>query len=482
MKIKPPQLSIFFPFINLRKFFIRFCLVVLLAALLIAVNYFGVKFNARWDLTALKQHTLSVSTVKILKNLDTDVQLTALYVGIPPNYIKDLLGEYERFSGGRLKSEIIDPLVDLSYAAQFGSTVSGEEKRVVVRAGKERRDIDFKDEPLSEGNLTNALLKVTRKNRTVYFVTGHDEFDTDSKDGTGYSILKNTLEEKNYTLKKLFLGSADSIPQNCDLLVIAGPKNPIPDKEEDVIQGFLKKGGKALFLIESAPRSTEEQPLSESEKQKNPTLNRILNPWGFELGDDVVVDLENHVGNDVGCPATRNYPHHKEIVRNLDYTFYIRPRSIAIVPSKPESVKIAPLVFTASPKSSWVETNKFLHVKFEEKEDTRGPVSIAAVAWEPKNEKKTADTKIVIFTDGEFATNNFIGQYSNADMILNSIQWLAEEENLLPFIQKNFSVKRLDLTSKQVHMTAIILFALPIVILGLGLFVWWRQKNYDASQ
>ena len=141
-----------------------------------------------------------------------------------------------------------------------------------------------------------------------------------------------------------------------------------------------------MFLIESTPLGTKENPLTEKDKLKNPSLNGILNPWGLTIGDDVVVDMENYVGADVGCPVTRNYPHHKEIVNGLDYTFYIRPRSISMLPNHRSTIKMAPLVFTASKKNSWAETDKTLQVKYNEKEDILGPVSVAAVVWEPKNQ------------------------------------------------------------------------------------------------
>ena len=447
-------------------------------AVFIGLNYLGTKYNFRFDLTTPKQHTLNQQTIDILKNLSQDIQVTVLYVGIAPNCIKDLAGEYERFSAGRFKTEIIDPLVDLGYAAQFGRYINVQEKKAIVRTGSERRDVDFTDEsPLSEEQLTNAILKVTRKKRIAYFLSGHNEFDIDEKSGEGYSDFKNALEGKNYTIQKLFLGSMGAVPQDCDVLVIGGPKNPLPEKEEKLIQEYLEKGGKALFLIESAPRGTEEQPLSAADKLKNPSLNGILNRWGIEVGDDIVVDLENHIGGDVGCPATRNYPPHKEIIKDLDYTFYIRPRSIAIVPNAPKTVKIAPLVFTASAENSWVETNPYLHVKFDEKEDTRGPISIAAIAWEPKSDKKSSDTKLIVFTDGEFATNNFIGQYSNADILVNSLQWLAETETFINLGKKNLPMQRLDLTSKQIRLVTVILFAMPVLILCLGVFNWWRPAD-----
>ncbi len=446
---------------------------------LIAINYLSIKHPLRLDVTKLKTHTLTHQTTQILQTLADDIKMTIFYVGIAPNYLADLLREYERFSAGRIQTEIVDPLVQLGYAAQFGSKITGDEKKAIVQSSKERKDIDFKDAPLTEEALTNAIVKVTRDKRKIYFLTGHDEFDIADKGPNGYSVLQSLLENSNSQTQTLFLAGAKQIPDDCNVLVIAGAKNQLPIEDENLIQQYLEKGGKALFLIESFPVSDKEHPLSESDKLKNPPLNRILNRWGIHVDDNVAVDLENHVGDDVGCPATRNYPAHKEIVNNLDYTFYIRPRSISVASNYPNTVKIAPLVFTSSKANSWAETDKNLHVKYDKDADIPGPVTIATVSWEPKSEKKSVDTKLIVFTDAEFATNNFINQYSNSSIILNSISWLSDLENLIAIPGKDIAVPKLNLTNKQLKCVVVILYLMPLLILTLGLWVW--QKNRAGS-
>ncbi len=99
------------------------------------INYFAYSLPFRWDVTQAKQHTLTTSTIEFLKGLNSQVQLTALYVGLPPKYLKDLFNEYERVSNGKLKAEIIDPIEQIGYAAQYGSVISNKERKVIVRAG-----------------------------------------------------------------------------------------------------------------------------------------------------------------------------------------------------------------------------------------------------------------------------------------------------------------------------------------------------------
>ncbi len=460
-----------------RKYALLTLLVFILVTGFAGINYLAIRANARLDLTRAKQHTLDPITIKTLKGLKQKVKISAFLVGIPPKYIEDMFSEYRRASSGLVETEVIDPLVQIGYAAQFGNVINAREKKIVVQSRGERKDVTYKQEDLlAEKDLTNAVIQVTRDSRKICFLAGHNEYDIDDKTGNGYSALKTLLENNNCTVTKALLASKKEIPADCDVLVIAGPKNPVPANDEHAIQAYLKSGGKALFLIESTPLATPDKPLSDQDKQKNPSMNSILNSWGLDIGDDLVVDMENYAGGDVGCPVTRNYPPHKEIVNNLDYTFYIRPRSISIAPTVPETVKIAPLVWTASLKNSWAEKSQSLEVKFDADKDTPGPIAIAVVVWEPKNDTKNKDTKLIVFANAEFAVNNFIDQYSNARIVLNSIGWLSELDTVMPIRDKDITVKKLELTSKQVRAITVILVAIPVLILAFGCLVWWRQK------
>ena len=446
--------------------------------LLIMVNFLAYSLPWRWDLTKAKQHTLSKSAGELLGGLKQDVQLTAFYAGVPPKYLSDLFQEFKRNSKGRIKPEIIDPIVQIGYAAQFGGVISANENKVIVRSqGGQgaRRDVDFTNKILSEELLINAIISVTRKERTVCFLTGHSEYDMLDKKTSGLSQLAGLLSDNNIMSKKLMLGVKGEIPADCNVLVIAGPHVPLTVKEDGLIGEYLKKGGDALFLIENVIVTTPDKPLTWQEKQGNPSLNGILNDWGIKIGDDIVVDLSNHVGSDAGSPATKNYIPHPSLAEGLDYTFYIRPRSISELEGRRTSLKLAPIVFTASKEASWGETDRTLQIKFDSDADVPGPVPIAYVVFEPKEKEESSDTRIIVFTDADFLTNAFIGQYSNAKLGLNVFNWLSEADYRVFMSEKEISVTRLDLTSKQKRMVAVVLLLIIFLIIASGIAVWVRQ-------
>lgn len=450
-------------------------LVILWSALFIEVNILAYRYNQRWDLTKYKQHTLSDSTKKMIRNLDRDIRLTAFYVGLPPKYLEDMFREYERLSHGKITAEIIDPIVQIGYAAQFGNVISGREHKVFIQSGMERKEVDFTKELLTEEQLTNAIVQVTRKIRHVYFLAGHNEHNIDDDGDTGLKAWAAMLSANNVISRELMLGTAGRIPDDCDVLIVAGPKDHLTKKEEEMIDEYLTKGGDALFLIENVVVTTPDKPLTEEEKIKNPSLNSILNGWGINVADDVVVDLASHASGDVGSPATRHYLAHRSIVNDLDYTFFVRPRSISIHPGRRSSVRLAPIILTASKENSWGETNRNLEVKFDAGIDRAGPLPIAFAAWEPKEAGETSDTRLIVITDADFLTNGFIGQYSNARLGLNAVNWLSEVDYKVFMEQKHIDVQRLDLTSQQKRAVVVALVLMPLLIGATGIVVWIKH-------
>ncbi len=474
LKKHMPKPSKSFP---LRKTVLKTSIVVLALIFIIGINCLSYRYNLRLDATKFKQHTLTKETISLIKELRAEVKIVVFYVGMPPKYLEDILKDYERDSQGRIKGEIIDPIVQIGYASQFDNVISGKEKKVIVSSGQERQDIDFTKASLSEEQLTNAIVRVTREKRKVYFITGHGEYDISRNDDKGLSKLVKLLEANNIESKKLMLGIEGKIPDDCDALIIAGPYNPMTGKEEEIIKAYLAQGGDALFLIENRILTTPDKLLTEEEKRKNPPLNNILNEWGVAIADDLVVDLTNHISTDVGCPATRNYLPFPALFKGLDYTFYVRPRSISILANRRKSIKSAPLVLTAKGGNSWGETDRTLVVKFDEGVDVPGPVAIAFIVGEPKAGNKLSDTRIIIFTDTDFLSNAFIGQYSNAAMGVNVITWLTELDYKAFISKKEIKVERLDLTSKQKRMVVLVLFLMPVLIAISGIMVWVRQKS-----
>ena len=148
-----------------------------------------------------------------------------------------------------------------------------------------------------------------------------------------------------------------------------------------------------------------------------------------------------------------------------------------------------PLIQTSA--RSWAETdmNQLKSGQVElnaDKGDKAGPVTIGAVTATnatdvPKDAAKTdqrpPESRIVAIGDSDFAANYAIRIQGNQDLFLNTINWLAQQENLISIRPKAPSDSRLTITQRQA--TAVMwmsLLAIPALVFGTGVYTWWRKR------
>jgi ABC-type uncharacterized transport system involved in gliding motility auxiliary subunit len=153
----------------------------------------------------------------------------------------------------------------------------------------------------------------------------------------------------------------------------------------------------------------------------------------------------------------------------------------------PTGVQVKKLCNTT--KNSWAETDPVgSRYEFDEDKDKRGPISVAVVAskgievvseveaeGEPAKLKKKA--RLVVFGDADFASNSYFHASGNSDLFLNTINWLVEEEDLISIRPREPEDRRLTLTAaqtKRIFYFAVVF--MPVVILGIGLIVWGKNK------
>lgn len=223
-------------------------IIALSITFLLGSNYFSSRLPYRWDMTQHGQHTLTQATIDFVKGVKKPVELTAFYVGLPPKYLVNLLNEYERVSEGTITTQITDPIEDIAYAAKFGNVINGSERKLIVVSGDERKDVDFSDAALNEEQVTNALARVVRESRKVYFLSGHGEFSVSNENNEGLSIFADLLNSNNISSSSLMLGIEQRILEDCDVLIIAGSRTDLTNQERGLIEGYLEQGGDALFL------------------------------------------------------------------------------------------------------------------------------------------------------------------------------------------------------------------------------------------
>lgn len=240
-------------------------LVVVLAVLLnLIVRAVPTKYT-EFDLSEAGLYTLSDSSKDIAHALTQDVTIYYLAeTGSEDAIITKLLDRYASESS-HIKWETKDPAVYPTFAAQYGVQsaengslilVSGEKSAVL--AASDLYDYDYSDYYTTgsysvtfggENKLTAAIYRITSGEELhAYYTTNHGEQRlTDT--------LTDALEGQNLSVSPLDL-LTDTIPDDCDLLIINDPQQDFASTgglvdEMSALRTYLKNGGHLMLTTDS---------------------------------------------------------------------------------------------------------------------------------------------------------------------------------------------------------------------------------------
>jgi gliding motility-associatede transport system auxiliary component len=465
--------------------------VIAVLGILIGVNYLVSRRDKRWDLTAAGSYTLSDQTTKVLSNLKTPVK--AVVFDQPGNFqrFRDALGPYE-YSSRNIQVEYVDADRQPARVKEYNVTNYG----TVVVEYDGRRETVMSDR---EQDLTNALIKVTTgRQMKAYFVEGHGEKESIGSNRNGYSNVVDLMKRDNYTVDKIVLAQVQGgVPADASVLIIAGPTSDYLKPEVDSIRTYLRKGGKALFLID--PPVGESRPM--------PTLEALLKEWGITLGHDVVIDISGMgqlLGTDASVPVVASYPSHPVTENFRVLTAYPFSQSVkGEAGVELGTANTQNLIQTS--ERSWSESDvKSLlsggKVSLNEAEgDHKGPITIAlslsmdaqdgvvppsaadaATGGKPAQGENTPakpQMRIIVVGDSDFASNAASGIQGNSDLFVNMNNWLTQQEDLISIHPRDAGDRRVTLTAdQQRRIMWLSLLIIPGLILGSGVYTWWQRR------
>ena len=132
--------------------------------------------------------------------------------------------------------------------------------------------------------LANKMVRTDKK--SIGFLTGHGEKNR----ATQLQWFSLQLEEQ-YNLTDISVNADGQLDlSSLDIIVIAGPTQPVNNSEKEAIREFLSKGGKALVLIDSTVTDT-----ARFIARPNPNnFNDFILDYGAFVHENIVVDTESH--------------------------------------------------------------------------------------------------------------------------------------------------------------------------------------------
>ena len=434
--------------------------VVLLAAVA-GLNFLAVRSKVEVDLTRAGIYTLSEDSRKTAEALPGNVEILAFYATESPEYafLETLVSLYQRHTD-HIHLRAVDGAKEPLLAEKY--KVREQSGRVVLVLGDRFEKID----ELSEAAVTNALLRLSRgESRRIYFVVGHGESSLDDgKTDRGLAALKESLENEGYEPKSLALLRLPAIPEDAAALVLPGPQAPLLPPEIAVLQDYLDKGGRAVFLLDAGVDAG---------------LDPLLERYAIGADDTLVIDAKGQLAQVYGpaVPAVLRYAKHP-ITDSFDLaTIYPTVRSLS--PLNVQGID-RPLPLALTGETSWAETEWTVQPVGYDDGEKRGPLPVALLqkAVRPAG-TYSKEMRLVVFGDADFVGQRWLGELGNRDFFLNTLAWTAERFDRITIRPKSRAASRLIFLSddEATLLRVATIDLLPLLLAALGIAVWTVRRN-----
>jgi ABC-2 type transport system permease protein len=476
------------------------------AALVVMLNYLGARHFLRFSWSARTSQQLSLPTLSLLNSITNDVKVTIYYDKTDGLYddIAGLLNEYH-LANPKISVETVDYGVDTAAAFQIKSRYGLTEDKnlliyecngqVVITSGD--RLANFTVEALpddsqsdnsqpgapgqpkmkfnrhavqfdGEGKVDADLIRVTGPPLKACYLIGNGEPSPEPL-GQGkfdYSGFVGVLSENHISTSALSLEGTNTIPADCNLLVIVSPRYALEADELDKISAYLDAGGRIFVLF----NNYQVQPFRTG-------LESILAQWGVQVGMNTLKDPDNTAAE--GLVEITNFKTNHPCVSSLvgSRLLLLSPRSISpgqvATPQGQEPPSVVPL--------AWVGPRAYYTSGGSQYPAAEAPVIVAVEKKNVKGVVQRGTTRIIVAGDSGFlATGNIdFPQAANHDFAEMAVRWLLDQTQSMGGVPpRKVTEYRVTLTHAQMNSIRwIFLGAMPGGILLFGGLVWLRRRH-----
>ena len=438
--------------------------VLVVIAISVVANLLGNRYTKSYDATANKRYSLSEQTAKIVKGLKQDATITYFNAGTRFREGKDLLEEYKNLSP-KVKVEYVDPDKNPQVAREAGIRSLGT---AVVQIGGKKEEA----KSMTEEGITGAFIRDLKSTtRTVCFASGSGEHQISDSEREGFSRLKDALASDNYETQGVDLLQKAEVPGNCTVLVVGGPTRNYEQPQVDAIKKYVEGGGRAFFML-SPPLKVGRFQIAE-----NDALTNLLQSWGVTAGKELILDL-NPIGQMVGLgpevALVSSYTS-QPIVNDIKRTATGFPLSRPLEIKNTDKTTVEKL-FDSSDTSVATTNLNSARVDVNDPKNKKGPLTLAA-AGTYSTGKEGTQGRFVVVGSGDWADNQYINFNGNADLAMNTVNWLSSDEDLISIRPKPPEDRRVTMTQRQFNVVLITAqFVLPLIVIIGGVGVWWKRR------
>lgn len=446
-------------------------------ALVFPVNYLAAKHDTEWDVAYFRTTAAGESTLAIVKTLSEPIAVTLFYpsgsdVG---REIAPYFATLEAASEGRITVVQRDQALSPELAEELKIRDNGyvvlqqgestEKFKLTDDLKKAKRDLKKLDETVQE-----HILKVSKGQRNAYFVVGHGEANFRERDDTfrKLNLFKKVLESQNFKVGNLGVaeGLANAVPDDADLLVIAGPEKPLLPEEIETLSAWLDKGGAMLVMPEVGG-----DPMPE-----------LLGKLGVTVGTAPLANAQAHVAQSRGIGdrillATNRYGSHasvRTLSKNGTTLAMVTPTVVSVEKAPDATAKVSTLVRTFP--DTWPDSTP----DRQKGPDEMGKVwDIAVASTGPEEGVDSKTWRAIVIGDVNWAADPVI-QFSQANQVflLDGVRWLVGDDDISGTVNNEEDVKIQHTRDEDWAWFYVTVIAMPLLVLGVGgVFVRMRGRR-----
>lgn len=487
---------------------------MLVLGILLATNFIFSYFSIRLDTSEGQAYSISDGSKKILKKLEDTILVKVVFSSkLPPpynlneQYVRDLLAEYKRASGGKMRVEFIDPeksSKDRQEAAQTGVVPIQIDERssnkrqlrevfmgVAIFYGDKHEAIPFLQDTRSvEYEITQRIKKLIdpTKPKIGIVSSGKALLFSDEK----LKVMQPRIEEL-YQIELIDLLQGD-IPAGLSSVWLLGPEEELTPEMVAPLQKWVEDGGTLGLLLDT--RKVELG--SFMTKPQKHGLENMLQNWGVSMSPGLIVDPQS---DRIQVQSTRgafqminviDYPYIPLIIdvdRTHPVTKNLNSFSMPFVGSIEIGDQKSGIEYSSLAKSSeysYLDSSPDNVSPIAERtiknEFKKGPFDVVVSLQGSFGASEDKKGRVIIFGTSRFIRGDFPPRQNNYNLFLNMLDWSAQDEVLLSIRSKGSVYKPFKQMPEAARtiLKYFIMLTLPLISILVGIIIWRIRKSRRA--
>ena len=407
----------------------------------------------RFDLSENRLYSLSEQSILVAENIENPVGVYLICTaGKEDERLTSLLEQFRKHSA-LITVQYVDPALEPDFVPRYTSSQLQDNSLIITGPGRSRvirytdiyvTDYDYDTGRTAavfdgEGQITSGLAYAdTGSGAHIYVLSGHSDQDLGE-------ALAGMMAKEGMTVEYLNLKVEGAVPDDCDSLMLIAPTADLTEAEANLLISYLETGGRMLLLTSVR---TEEMPY----------LDYVLSAYGVAWEDGVIVEGNSNYY----VPSYSTYLLPEFISHEITdplieaETMVLQPMAhgIRLLEECRSTVQIQGL--TSATDQAYTQ------------EGAQGPFITGAAVSEMTAEGETRLVWLGCYNIIVEDVDEIVGG-SNTDMVLNSLGWLAQQENSITVRPKAITEASLVVPAAQAAGWGIVwILAVPLAVVLTG--------------